>query len=523
MSCTPLSASRTPHPASRTPLPAALLVLALSSAVAVAVESPPLRLLARSRSRDAAGQVRVQLRWQEWRPEQTAIVVCDMWDDHYCRESARRVAEMAPTMNRVLIAARNQGVLIVHSPSGCMDVYQDTPQRKLALAAPPVETKLPLQKWCYLDESREGKLPIDDTVPCEDTEPRPAVRMFSRQIETLRIEAPDAIADNVEAYYLMRQRGIRNVIVMGVHTNMCVLGRPFGIRQLTYQGMHVALMRDMTDSMYNPALAPRVSHCRGTELVVEHIEEHWCPTLTSADFTGELPFRFGQDDRRRVVLVAGGQEYSADASLPQLAHRLQDERGWYCDVLLGRGEGADYEIPGLEAIDSADSLVLFLRRRALPPPQLAAVRRHLERGKPLVALRTTSHGFETAPVAGRETWDAFDREVLGTDYRGHGPDGTQVSVAASAGGSPLLKGVDPAPWRSSGSMYTAAPLADDCQVLLEGAQDDRREPLAWTRMRGGSRIFYTSLGHADDFAHAPFVDLLLNAVDWSLAPPATRP
>ena len=106
----------------------------------------------------------------------------------------------------------------------------------------------------------------------------------------------DAITDSAEAYYLMRERGITNVIVMGVHINMCVLGRPFAIRQLVSQGQNVLLMRDMTDSMYNHLKRPYVSHFRGTELVVEHIERYWCPSITSADFLGGLPFRF-KDDR----------------------------------------------------------------------------------------------------------------------------------------------------------------------------------------------------------------------------------
>jgi hypothetical protein len=107
----------------------------------------------------------------------------------------------------------------------------------------------------------------------------------------------DAITDSAEAYYLMRQRGIKNLIVMGVHTNMCVLGRPFSIRQMVYQGMNVALMRDLTDAMYNPAKAPYVSHFEGTDLVVGHIERHWCPTLMSGDLLDGKAFRFPGDTR----------------------------------------------------------------------------------------------------------------------------------------------------------------------------------------------------------------------------------
>ena len=70
---------------------------------------------------------------------------------------------------------------------------------------------------------------------------------------------------------------------MGVHTNMCVLGRSFGIRNMTRWGLDCYLVRDLTDTMYNPDMPPKVSHDEGTELVVRHIEEHWCPSLLSAD------------------------------------------------------------------------------------------------------------------------------------------------------------------------------------------------------------------------------------------------
>jgi hypothetical protein len=105
----------------------------------------------------------------------------------------------------------------------------------------------------------------------------------------------DAITDSFQAYDLMLQRGIANVIIMGVHTNMCVVGRPFGIRNMVGLGQNVVLVRDMTDTMYNSRMAPRVNHFRGTDLVVEHIEKYLCPTITSNQVLGGAPFRFSAD------------------------------------------------------------------------------------------------------------------------------------------------------------------------------------------------------------------------------------
>ena len=66
---------------------------------------------------------------------------------------------------------------------------------------------------------------------------------------------------------------------------MCVLGRPFGIRQQVRLGKNVVLARDLTDAMYDPRDRPFVSHERGTELVIEHVERYWCPSILSEDLT----------------------------------------------------------------------------------------------------------------------------------------------------------------------------------------------------------------------------------------------
>ncbi len=82
---------------------------------------------------------------------------------------------------------------------------------------------------------------------------------------------------------MLRQRGIKHILYMGVHANMCVLGRSFGIRQMAELGFDCVLVRDLTDALYNPKMPPYVSHERGTELVVQHIEKYWCPSALSKD------------------------------------------------------------------------------------------------------------------------------------------------------------------------------------------------------------------------------------------------
>jgi nicotinamidase-related amidase len=234
-----------------------------------------------------------------WNPAATAIVVCDMWDRHWCRGASARVDELAPRMNEVLARARELGIFIIHAPSETMEFYQDHPQRRRAQEAPSALPPDALKQWHHLDQTREAPLPIDDSDGgCDDLPPCPTHYPWTRQHPAIDIAPEDAISDQGdEVYNLLRQRGIDRVIVMGVHTNMCVLGRPFSIRSLVTQGFQVALLRDMTDTMYNSRRRPYVDHFRGTALVIEHIEKFWCPTLTSTDLTGLPEFRFLADTK----------------------------------------------------------------------------------------------------------------------------------------------------------------------------------------------------------------------------------
>ena len=99
-------------------------------------------------------------------------------------------------MNEVLKAARDRGVLIIHCPSDTMAYYEGTPQRKLAQSAPPVETKIPLQRWCFLDEKKEGLLPIDDTDGGCDT-PADEQAAWAKKLEAITRLARIAAAPSV--------------------------------------------------------------------------------------------------------------------------------------------------------------------------------------------------------------------------------------------------------------------------------------------------------------------------------------
>ena len=146
----------------------ALIVFPVFCAAASA-EDAAFKVTRRSREKADDGSWKIVYKTVEYDPAKTAVIVCDVWDDHYCKNAAKRVGEMAPKLNAVLHLARDKGALIIHAPSGTMDVYKDTPQRKRALAAPAVETKIPLQGWVHLMKDKEPPMPVETTkTSCDD-------------------------------------------------------------------------------------------------------------------------------------------------------------------------------------------------------------------------------------------------------------------------------------------------------------------------------------------------------------------
>lgn len=210
-------------------------------------------------------------------PASTAMIICDMWDRHWSRGATERVAALAPRINDLARRLRAQGALIVHAPSDTMDFYRDHPARRWVAdlprrAAPPV------------GEHVDPPLPIDDSDGGSDTGESDQSPVWTRQHPAIDIASSDAISDcGDEIYSVFADRGIDTVLMTGVHTNMCVLNRSFAIKKLVGWQLRTILVRDLTDAMYNPAMPPRVSHDRGTELVVEHIETYWCPSTLSTD------------------------------------------------------------------------------------------------------------------------------------------------------------------------------------------------------------------------------------------------
>lgn len=249
-------------------------------------------------------------RQERWKATETAIIVCDVWDYHHCYNAVKRLEQFAPRLNQVVKVARQLGCTIIHSPSDCMDAYAAHPARVRAMSVP-VASPLPhaINDWCSQIPSEEMVIyPIDQSDGGEDDNPEDHAKWASKleklgrnpkmpwkkQLATIEMEPSlDYISDRgEEVWSILEAKGIRNVILTGVHVNMCVLGRPFGLRQLARNGKNVVLMRDMTDSMYNPQRWPYVSHHEGTRRIISHIERHVCSTVTSDQLLGGDSFRW---------------------------------------------------------------------------------------------------------------------------------------------------------------------------------------------------------------------------------------
>ena len=212
-----------------------------------------------------------------------------------------------------------------------------------------------------------------------------------------------------------------------------------------------------------------------------------------------------------VCLISGSNEYRSDISLAELQGHLETHYNVRCTLLKAQGRlnrrGEYGELPGLEALDDSDVALFFSRRITIQGEQLEKIKKYCEAGRPIVAVRTASHGFQN--------WLEFDRVVLGGNYQGHyGETKSPATYSpAIAQSHPLLEGVGVI--QSLYTLYKNDPVAEDTQVLMTGSTVDGTQPAAWTRLHNGGRVFYTSIGGLEDFKNPSFMRLLVNALFWT--------
>jgi type 1 glutamine amidotransferase len=223
-------------------------------------------------------------------------------------------------------------------------------------------------------------------------------------------------------------------------------------------------------------------------------------------FTGDAP---------NIVFISGEFEYHSRETFPKFAGELQRDYNVKTTVLNRPEDEKVQNIPGLEKLADADLVILMIRRMVLPEEQLGQIKRYLDSGKPLIGLRTASHSFEN--------WKEFDHEVLGGNYGNHFENDrkTTITIIPEAHENPILRGVTS--FISDGSLYRNTPLQPGSKALLMGAaMGHPPQPVAWTHEYKGGRIFYSSLGHPNDFNEASFQTLLHNAIEWALDKPLSK-
>lgn len=519
----------------RTPLFTACMVVLVSGYGALTVPEArggegAIEFIARQRPGRENLDVIVSRIPKSWDPKETAVIICDMWNQHWCRGATSRGAEIGPRINELCNDLRARGTLIIHAPSDVTKAYANHPGRALAKAAPKA-ANLPknIARWCNrIPAEEKGTYPVDQSDGGCDCQPKcKQGSPWTRQTDSIEITDTDAISDSgVEIWNLLESRGIKHVLMCGVHTNMCVLGRPFGLRNLTENGKEVVLVRDLTDTMYNSESWPFVSHFTGNDRIVEHIEKYVCPTTTSDQIIGGAAARFAADKRPRLVLVIADKEYDTDRTLPEFANRYLGKDFKVDIVTWDKPEGQS--LPGLEEIEQADIVLLSAWRRQPTKEQLDALRRFVAAGKPVVGIRTGCHAFARRNgwrlPQGHAEWPTFDQEVLGCHYTGHhsnkkdGDAPSMVWISEPAAKHPILDGFPSNEIPVASWLYKVLPLESSATVLLMGRAGDRKpqEPVAWTNQsNGGGRVFFTTLGHADDFQMPEFNRLLFRGIYWA--------
>lgn len=254
---------------------------------------------------------------------------------------------------------------------------------------------------------------------------------------------------------------------------------------------------------------------------------------------------------KRIVLVAADDEYRSEEALPQLAKILSQRHGFRCTVLFAinpadgtiKPDQVD-NIPGLEALDSADLLVLFARFRDLPDAQMKHFVDYVGAHKPIVAMRTATHSFnlKSSPTYGRYSWNSkewdggFGRQVLGetwiSHHGSHGVESTRGVFAPGAENSPILRGIRSGEiWGPTDVYEVKLPLPGDSRPLVlgevlsgmhptdppvEGPKNNPMLPVAWTKTYQGARIFTTTMGAAEDLENEALRRMLVNACYWAL-------
>jgi len=269
-----------------------LMQLLTLAALALAGDAMPVTLKSRFMSRVGREEWVVNQTVVQWKPEETAIIVVDMWNVHWCHSATTRVGEIATPMNHTLAAARQLGVHIVFAPSDVTAFYKTEPARLRTLALPKVKKPTNANQTALTSKV----FPLSSATDGGCDAPAPEGSPWRRQISTLTIDHENDYliaadlpsnpnAGEYELANVVAKLGLKNLIYMGVHENMCIMERPFAIERVrSWRGAdgavlfpreNIAVMRELVDVMYTPKDPPYVSHAEGLAIHTAYIEKFW--------------------------------------------------------------------------------------------------------------------------------------------------------------------------------------------------------------------------------------------------------
>ena len=244
--------------------------------------------------------------------------------------------------------------------------------------------------------------------------------------------------------------------------------------------------------------------------------------LILLSFFSIFPLFASAISKKVITFIIAEREYSTEKSIPKFAKKNLDPQFnlEYCKAPK-EGERRNF-LSNVSAISTADLLFVSVRRRGFREKTMKLIRKHISLGKPIIALRTSSHAFDlkkSPTPKGHQTWTQWDHDLIGGNYNGHYAKGMicKIDKVPSASLHPVLKKVR-LPMQTPATLYRNSPLPSASQPLLEGrVKGFPVEPIAWIHLnKWGGEVFYTSLGHIDDFKNPAFNQLLKNAVKWCL-------
>jgi hypothetical protein len=269
----------------------------------------------------------------------------------------------------------------------------------------------------------------------------------------------------------------------------------------------------------------------------------------------------GPGKGKRIVFLTGDEEYRSEEGLPQLAKILARRHGFQCTVLFSIGKQGEIDPneranePGMEALDNADLCVMLLRFREWPDAQMSHFVNYYLAGKPIIALRTSTHAFDyrdgsTSPYRqfgwrSKDWASGFGKQVLGETWISHwGNHGAQATRGIASGSkNPIMRGVRDV--FCTTDVYEASP-PPDAEILLRGQvlagmapQDPPAEgrkktaggteqplndpmmPIAWVRSyrnQAGktNKVLTCTMGAATDLQNEGLRRMLVNGAYWAV-------